>query len=516
MEKRFVPRRAAALLATVVGAALVVSCGDGSGTPTAYSPYAGRCASPRPGVDQQGTLTDEKNWLRAWTDDLYLWYRDVDARTDIDPAPYTTTAAYFDVLKTPLTTASGHPKDKFHFFMSTADWVAFSQSGTSVGYGIQFVILAAAPPRDLRIGFVELNSPGATSNPPVVRGAKVTAIDGAQVINGDKNVLNAGLSPTANNATHTFDMTFPDNTTHAIQLTATNFKSNPVPVVQIFQGTGTSFGYILFNDHIATSEDLLVQAISQFKRTPQITELILDMRYNGGGFVSIASELAYMISGPTTGGKPFEMLTFNDKHPTIDPVAGRPIAPTPFLTVSQGFTSQRVLLPSLGLKRVFVLTDPGTCSASEAVMNGLRGVDVDVVAIGTTTCGKPYGFYATDNCGTTWFSIQFQGVNAKGFGDYSDGFVPGGTGTGVAGVPGCIVAEDFTHELGDPADARVVAAMNWAAAASPGTAPSPGTCPPPPAAALARQQAALSAAALGDAIQAKPAWRENRILVNER
>ncbi|HWE25492.1 MAG TPA: peptidase, partial [Myxococcales bacterium] len=147
---------------------------------------------------------------------------------------------------------------------------------------------------------------------------------------------------------------------------------------------------------------------------------------------------------------------------------------------------------------------PGTCSASEAVINGLRGVNVDVVQIGATTCGKPYGFYATDNCGTTYFAIQFQGFNAKGFGAYPDGFVPGSTDPAQAGLPGCAVAEDFSHELGDPNDARVVAAMNWSV--------TPGTCPPPPVAAAARQSTSLSAAASDDAIRTKPPWREIRVL----
>ena len=56
-----------------------------------------------------------------------------------------------------------------------------------------------------------------------------------------------------------------------------------------------------------------------------------------------------------------------------------------------------------------------TCSASEAIINGLRGVNVQVIQIGSITCGKPYGFYSQDNCGTTYFSIQFKGVNAAGF-----------------------------------------------------------------------------------------------------
>ena len=103
---------------------------------------------------------------------------------------------------------------------------------------------------------------------------------------------------------------------------------------------------------------------------------------------------------------------------------------------------------------MYVITGSGTCSASESVINSLRGVGVTVYQIGSTTCGKPYGFYPTDNCGTTYFSIQFRGENAANFGDYTDGFSPANTSatTGTS-VPGCSVADDFTHAMGDAAGA---------------------------------------------------------------
>jgi len=129
-------------------------------------------------------------------------------------------------------------------------------------------------------------------------------------------------------------------------------------------------------------------------------------------------------------------------------------------------------------------------------MNGLAGIDVDVIQIGDTTCGKPYGFYPEDNCGTTYFSIQFRGVNNKNFGDYADGFVPGGTGI----FPhGCAVADDFTHPLGDPAEARLAAALLYR---------STGACPPPPSG-LRERNVDLSAA---DGEVPKSAWRQNRIM----
>jgi hypothetical protein len=118
-------------------------------------------------------------------------------------------------------------------------------------------------------------------------------------------------------------------------------------------------------------------------------------------------------------------------------------------------------LPALNLTRVFILTGEGTCSASESIINSLRGVDVEVIQIGSTTCGKPYGFYPADNCGTTYFSIQFKGVNAKGYGDYTDGFTPSDAGGSNASfVRGCSVPDDFTHALGDASEGRLSAAIH--------------------------------------------------------
>jgi hypothetical protein len=218
---------------------------------------------------------------------------------------------------------------------------------------------------------------------------------------------------------------------------------------------------MLFNDHHATAEAALIAAVRQFQ-ADGINDLIIDIRYNGGGYVDISSELAYMIAGPTaTNGKIFEKNRFNDKYPTTNPLTGETLT-MPFHSTTKGFSTQAGQpLPHLDLNRLFVLTGGQTCSASESIMNSLRGIDVPVIQIGSTTCGKPYGFYARDNCGTTYFSIQFQAVNAKGFGEYDDGFIPGGS--SAAGLPGCRVGDDFTHDFGDPAERRLAAALGYLA-----------------------------------------------------
>ena len=96
-------------------------------------------------------------------------------------------------------------------------------------------------------------------------------------------------------------------------------------------------------------------------------------------------------------------------------------------------------------------------------MNGLRGADVQVIQIGSTTCGKPYGFYETPNCGTSYFPIQLRGVNAKGFGDYANGFVPSAVDDDQANVLGCQVADDFSKPLGDPGEDRLEVALAYQA-----------------------------------------------------
>ena len=109
----------------------------------------------------------ENNWLRSWTNDLYLWFDEV---VDRDPAPWST-PAYFDLLKTTATTPSGNPKDRFHFTVDTETWLAFSQSGVSAGYGAEWEILAPSPPRRIVVAYTEPNSPATAAG--LARGSEV-------------------------------------------------------------------------------------------------------------------------------------------------------------------------------------------------------------------------------------------------------------------------------------------------------------------------------------------------------
>ncbi|PLC05721.1 peptidase [Variovorax sp. RO1] len=460
--------------------------------------YKDRCAAPRTGTgydgkpfaDKAGRTVDENNWLRAWINDTYLWY---DEAPDLDPARYAT-ADYFDLLKTHAVTPSGRDKDQFHFTYTTEEWDALSLAGTSAGYGAQWAIFADRPPRDLLVAYVEPGSPAAVPGVGLRRGDQVLKVNGIDFVNDPTqegvDIINAGLFPAALGTRTVFIVRdVVSGTVREVTLTAASVTSTPVQNVKVFQNAGRTVGYLQFNDHIAPAERQLVDAIDQL-RAAQPTELIVDLRYNGGGYVDLASELAFMVAGEAnTRGKTFEATQFNAKHTERDPVTGRTLDPILFWSTASGFSvPYDQPLPSLDLRRVYVLTGPDTCSASEAFINGLRGIDIDVVQIGGTTCGKPYGFYPQDNCGTTYFSVQFQGVNAKGFGDYPDGL-----------APTCAMPDDFGHALGDPAEARLAAALSHQVT---------GVCPAVPGGRLAKSAVAGPAAPL----LRKPEGLRNRIL----
>lgn len=111
--------------------------------------------------------------------------------------------------------------------------------------------------------------------------------------------------------------------------------------------------------------------------------------------------------------------------------------------------AERFAKPIEGLKRLVVITSGGTASASEMLINGLRPF-IQVVLVGERTYGKPYGFVPHSNCGTIFNAVNFETVNAQDIGGYS------------TGMPvDCQVPDDLDHQLGDPQETRLRAALDY-------------------------------------------------------
>ncbi len=458
-------------------------------TPNVYqaaSTFANFCATVRTGRDAQGnafpdkagTLQHELFWLRSWTHETYLWNTEV---ADLNPAGYTDRVAYFNTLKTTATTSSGKAKDQFHFNMLTADYLAQVTSAPSASYGAEIRVFAASPPRDVRVLYTQANTPATelqAGTAKLSRGARLLVADGVDVVNGGAtqaqiDTLNNAIFPRTAGETHTFLVQYPGGSQRTVTLVSAAIVEDPVNRTSVLTTPSGKVGYMLLNTFSPfSSEKAIVDAMSSF-RSQGVSDVVLDLRYNGGGLLAVASQLSYLVAGSSrTNGRVFERLQFNAAAGATNPVTGGANNPTPFYSTGLGFSvADGAALQSLNLPRVYVLSTNGTCSASEAVINGLRGVNVDVVLIGGATCGKPYGFYPADNCGETYFSIQFQGVNDKGFGDYADGYAPANSSSAFpVKIPGCSVADDFNTELGNSGEGMLAAALAYRAT---------GSCPAP-------------------------------------
>ena len=437
--------------------------GTGTGTGTESSPaaiaLAQVCAADNPWVADAldptvaGSLSDEQRWVKAYLTERYLWYRDMPT-VDGDELRYWPSEgtagenflsgiqSYFSDLLTPNLTPSGTRVDRFSFLTSTASWASRVSGGES-GYGWILQGSGSGATRQLQVAYVYPTSSTGTAparGAGIARGDRIISIDGDATDTTDADAFSriiAALSP-AEGESHTFVIQDAWGQTREVTLTAKTVVVAQAEHRLVTDTTsGMQWGYLLFNSHVDSAQAPLLAALSDFQRA-NIGALVVDLRYNSGGYLAMASALAYGVAGPAkTFGKTFEALRYNDKRSAENDNM-------PFYTTD--FDGRNVT--ALNLSKVYVLTSPGTCSASESFINGLRGIDVEVVQIGGTTCGKPYGFVAQDNCGITYAAMEFEGVNDKGQGSYSDGF-----------VPQCAASDDLTHALGDPEESMFSVAM---------------------------------------------------------
>ncbi len=431
---------------------------------------AKQCAVPRVGdgsTEVKGSIDTEKLWVRAFMDETYLFYPDV---PQVDPAPFTAASyegstfealrAYFRSLLTPKLTASGKRVDRFSFVRST-DNRNNQQAGISSGYGIVFASLnnptttatstaPATPTRVIRVIRVEPGSPGDLAG--VMRGDTVKSIDGVDINDATEaggGVLLEGLEPSVAIKTTTFGLQAAgsDEIEEVVVVSSVNVIAPPVEIAKTLHLGASKVGYLALNTFIdVTAQTQLINAITKLK-SDKVEELVLDLRYNGGGIVALANQLSYMIGRADLKDKVFEKTVCNGKNPSpfcqtndfIDGTIGdRVNNVVPGMAISQ-----------LGLKRVFVLTTSDTCSASESVINGLSPY-LEVIRIGSTTCGKPFAFIPEENCGTTYFALQSRIENSKGFSAYEDGF-----------APTCAVADDLDRQRGDKSELMLSGALNY-------------------------------------------------------
>lgn len=195
----------------------------------------------------------------------------------------------------------------------------------------------------------------------------------------------------------------------------------------------TKLGYLVFNSFVNNSEAELNTAFGDFA-SAGVEELILDLRYNSGGFVTIAQQLAQHIGGTNLDNHVFAKYVHNDLQASKD------------ITY---YFNQHNQERNLNLNRVVVLTSSETCSASELVVNSLNPF-IEVILIGEETCGKPYGMYFKQIGAWSVSAVNFQVFNAVDESNYTDGF-----------TPDCFVQETYPGDWGVESEALLAEAIHY-------------------------------------------------------
>jgi len=401
--------RHAALIALPLGLA---ACGGGGGD-------GGHSSIGDP-------LAEQKSWVASYLNDAYLWYA---SKPNPDPANYSSVDAFFHASLSTGSTA-GVPKDRWSYTEATASHQQFFSAGQTMGYGVAVagVEVAGQPNQPLRVRYIEPASPAFGK---LQRGETLLTINGkpasSYISSGDFSVLSAV------NVGDTLTLSVQGTSgTRQVTIAAAVYNLTPVSVATILSTPdGTPVGYVVLHDFITQALTPFDTAFAGFQMAG-VDAVVLDMRYNGGGLVSVADDVASYMIGAGAVNQPFASLTYSDKKQASNTVFR--------------FGSKAA---ALGLGKVYVLTGSRTCSASELVINGLKPF-VTVVQIGDTTCGKPVGFNPVDHEGTTYSAVNFQSQNASGVGSYYDGI-----------APTCAVADDVDHALGDPAERLTAAALSY-------------------------------------------------------
>lgn len=422
--------------------ALLSGCGGGGGSGT-IAGGGGTGATPTPTPSGTCSLRARQDWVAAQMNEWYLFPETLP--TGLNPAAYTTVQDYIDAL---TATARAQRKDRFFTYItSIAEENAYYNSGSSAGYGFRLALDGSN-----RLLITEAFEGAPALNAGIDRGAEILAIGTtasnlrtvAAILASEGTAgLNNALGTSAVGTTRVFQIRDTAGTRN-VTVTMADYSLTPVSArygAKVIDDGGRKVGYINLRTFINTAETPLRNAFANF-RTQGITEVIIDLRYNGGGLVSIADLVNNLLGADKTTSTVANFVTFRASKASNNETTY--FAPQP---------------QSIAPTRVAFIGTGGSASASELVMNTfIPYLGNRSALVGTNTYGKPVGQIAIDRsaCDDRLRVIAFALENANHQGAYYDGLASfmGAT---------CRASDDITRPLGDPAEASTRAALDFLA-----------------------------------------------------
>jgi len=423
-------------LSALGSAVLLAACGGGGGggaTPP---------SDPQAQLQAQGgtcVLSTQKAQLRDYMRD---WYYFNEQMPDPDPNNFTDIESYFySLLYSPanpyvasVPPAHSGPSDLWSFVMDKGSFSSYFDDGADTGFG-----LSTSFPSDnggmyyLQIQDVDPASPAYAAG--LRRGQHIAYINGQSVIGMKDDTVVAAIY--ASNAGQLLSLdTWDGGAFKHFDVRAASYTMTLVQGVSVLTTpSGTQAGYVRLNAFVDSAGRDLMSALTRFKNAGAVDSLIIDLRYDRGGSLKLAAGLVNQIVGANHEGLVLTQVRFNNKQSKLND------------------TVRFVAADFAGWRTVYVLTGPDTCSASEFVINTLKPY-VNVVQIGATTCGKPFGFEPIvfdAPCDQKVFNAEnFETFNANGEGRYYAGL-----------TPTCDAADDLAHEPGTAQETLTGMALSY-------------------------------------------------------
>ena len=375
-------------------------------------------------------VADLRDSVYAYSKEFYLWTDNLPTQEVFNPLSYANPNDVMQKLRTYSPFVNGKYQDRWSFVIEKSIWdniVSGNNSDTGAEYGF-------ANDNDLRVKLVYSQSSAGTQG--VKRGWKALKINGIDATRANITAINAELKKESQNII----FQKPDGTQQTLTLKGGNYKSDYVMSPKVFTINGNNVGYFMFDSFLGeaignqtaqTTLNELDKIFADF-RAKNITELVLDLRYNGGGYGLVSNYLGNLIAPTSAAGKVFARAVHNTKN-----------------TKYNKTDSFKPMANGLKLSRVTIITTSGTASASEELINGLKPV-MNVKLVGSTTHGKPVGYYGFPVMGNYVFPVALKNVNSVDFFDFFEGL-----------PVDKVQADDFTRDLGDPEEGCLKVALNY-------------------------------------------------------
>lgn len=424
-------------------AAALASCGGGGGSTGGGGGISSSGGGSSGGGTSACSLRSRQDWVLSQINEWYLFPSMM--ASGVNPAAYGDVQGYIDALVAPARAAS---QDRyFTYITSIAEENAYFNSGSSAGFGIRLNYDSVGR----RLFVIEAFEGAPALGAGIDRGVEILAIGtSAGTMKSVSSLFNSGGAAAVSDALGPSDpgvtrvLQISDGTAvSTVTVTKANYSIEPVSTrygAKVIDDGGRKVGYVNLRTFINTAEQGLRDAFAQF-RAQGVTEVIVDLRYNGGGLVSIAELMGDLLNA---GRAPnvFSYTTFRASKSTFNETR-------PFANQPQAIAATRIAFIGTG----------SSASASELVINAQTPyLNAASALIGTNTYGKPVGQIGLDQaaCDDRLRVVAFRTENANHQGDYY---------TGLAGKVGatCQAADDISKPLGDPQEASVRAALDFLA-----------------------------------------------------